>query len=149
MQIKIRSNLVGGIASLCFGLLLILMIPSHINLTTSSGSVLINQRFFPGFSAALMGVMGIVLLFQSLVLKKEKIIVVDTKDELRMLLYFVIIVVLVFLMKYIGFLVTSCLITVFSFVFFKCRKIFYYIWSLVFVVGVYFLFKVALGIPLP
>jgi putative tricarboxylic transport membrane protein len=149
MEIKCRSNLIGGLASLILGIVILLIIPSQVALTNSSSKELINQQFFPGFSAILMSVMGLVLIVQSLVFKKDKIITISIKDEMRMLLYFAVIITVVIFMKFTGFLIASCLITIFSFAYFRCKKISYYVWSLIFVTMVYFLFKVALRIPLP
>lgn len=96
-----------------------------------------------------MGLMGLVMMIQSLVLKKDKVLTINIRDELRMLIYFAVIVVLTIVMKYIGFLVSACLMTVFSFAYFRCRKISFYVWSLVFVGVVFVFFKIILKIPLP
>ena len=138
-MIKIKSNLTAGIIGILISLILIIMIPFNIKLD-STDTMTVNQRFIPYLTLFLMLFMSVMMIGQSLIFKKDKIITLNLSEELRTFVYIFGIFLLAVVMKYMGYLVSSALIISFSLFYFKCRKWYYYVGSCVFIALVYFFF---------
>ena len=92
---------------------------------------------------------SIILIIQSLVFKKEKVVEFDWKNEMPAILLIALLCLYVFLIIKIGFVIASAII--FTIILFYCgeRKPFIYIFTIAFAVGVYFLFAHVFHVSLP
>lgn len=148
-MIKIRTTLCSGILAVVLAIAVFLLIPSQIEITAKAAAQTINQRTMPYLSAGLILAMGVVMIVQSLAFKKEKVITITIKDELRTLLFYAGILIAILLMPYITFLGTAAVVYVFSFFFMKRNSIKNYLVSAAFALVIYFVFKMFLNVPLP
>ena len=82
MKMKYRSNLVSGIVSLILGIVCILVIPCQIG-EDYSVTYGITSKTVPYAVAVLWIVCGLVLMFQSLIMKKEEVKVLDVRKEVK------------------------------------------------------------------
>ena len=150
LVIKIKTNLIGGLSSILFSIALWIIIPLQIDLTRDNSSRFsINAQFLPKLAAIVICVLGIALILQSLVFKKEKIYLFDTHKELRPLLFCLIIIAYVILIPIIGFLVSSILMSCGGLLFLRTKKILYYIIALVSAAVIYITFSLLLNVSLP
>ncbi len=108
-----------------------------------------SPRIIPAIALVGILISSIVLIVQSLVFKKEKIIEFDLKKELPSLIFIALLLLYVVLLIYIGFVAAS--IIIFSAVLFYEgeRKPFIYIFNVLMVIGIYLLFKYVFNISLP
>lgn len=98
MKIKYRTNLVAGIASVLLGIICMLIIPTQIaeDFAETYG---ITSKTVPYAVAYLWVICGIILMVQSLVLKKDQMKVLDVKKELKAVEYMLVLLVYAFLFK--------------------------------------------------
>jgi len=148
MKLKIKSNLVTGIVMGVFSIVMLILTPMQVRLPMyDSGAP--SPRIIP--SIALVGTLicSIVLIIQSLIFKKEKIVEFDSKTELPCLVLIGLFCLYVFLMLYLGFVVSS--IIIFSAVLFYEgeRKPFIYIFTALAAVGIFYCFRLLFNISLP
>ena len=108
-----------------------------------------SPRIIPGICLVVTLLCSIILIVQSLVFKKEKIVVFDWEKEKPAILLIAALCIYVFLIIKIGFILASAII--FSLVLFYCgeRKPFIYIFTIVMAVGIYFLFTNVFHVSLP
>ena len=108
-----------------------------------------SPRIIPGICLVVTLLCSIILIVQSLVFKKEKIVVFDWEKEKPAILLIVALCIYVFLIIKIGFILASAII--FSLVLFYCgeRKPFIYIFTIVMAVGIFFLFTKVFHVSLP
>lgn len=125
MKIKYRCNLVAGIVSMLFGIVVVLLIPFQISLGYGHSSG-ITPRTLPYALGGICIVLGAVLIFESLVLKKDKVKEVEVKQELKALLYMLMFVVYAFLFK-VNFILATAFLGIVTLVFLKSKKVLYYI----------------------
>lgn len=148
-MIRIRSGLFSGIFGVLFGIVILLLIPSQVEMTAKAAEQMLNQVTMVKLSVYLMMGSGIVMIVQSLVLKKDKIIEINLKKELFVFLFWLVNLVSIFLMKWITFLGTSAIIILFSLWFAKKLSAKYIIGCVLFALVIYFSFKFLLGVTLP
>ncbi len=146
MEIKYRSNLVCGIASLIFTVVLCLLIPSQIPMssTTSYG---VTSRTIPYGIAMIMGGCGIGLIIQSLIFKKDKVKTINIHGELPALLMFITFLayMLVFEKEW---PVSTALVGCISLFLAKSKKWQHYVIVVVLTIALYFIFVNILHIRL-
>ncbi|MCQ2442805.1 MAG: tripartite tricarboxylate transporter TctB family protein [Oscillospiraceae bacterium] len=148
MKIKIKTNLVSGIIMGLVSLILLVVMPKQVRVPAfDSGAP--SPRIIPGICLVLMLVFSIVLIIQSLVFKKEKIVEFDWAVEKPAIVLILIMCVYVALIIYIGYIPAS--IITFLAVQFYCgeRKLPIYIYTVAAAVLIYFLFKNVFYISLP
>jgi hypothetical protein len=109
----------------------------------------VGSDYLPRIVAVCCFVVGLVMLANSLLLKKDKIIEVLLKAEAKVLGVVAIMFVFIVLSPLIGFLVSSILTMVLILAYLRCRKWHYYL-SMTLLAGfVYFTFKLLFNVKLP
>lgn len=147
MEIKYKSNLVAGIVSLILGVICLILVPLQIA-KDYSATYGITSRTVPYAIGILWIVCGVILLVQSLVLKKdtEKTLVVG--KELKALAYMVILLVYGILFKR-SFLISTILLGVATLAMTGSKKKLFYVIVIAMVVVLYLLFAKVLHIQMP
>lgn len=148
MKFKIKTNLVTGIVMGLFSAFMLIVMPQQVRVPAfDSGAP--SPRIIPGICLVVTLLCSIILIVQSLVFKKEKIVVFDWEKEKPAILLIVALCIYVFLIIKIGFILASAII--FSLVLFYCgeRKPFIYIFTIVMAVGIFFLFSKVFHVSLP
>lgn len=148
MKIKIKTNLVSGIVMGVISLILLIIMPTQVRVPAyDSGAP--SPRIIPGICLVLMLIFSVVLIIQSLVLKKEKIVEFDWAVEKPAVVLILIMCIYTALIIYIGYIPAS--IITFLAVQFYCgeRKLPIYIYTVAAAILIYFLFKNVFYISLP
>jgi putative tricarboxylic transport membrane protein len=148
MKFKIKTNLVSGIVMGIFSLILLLTLPSQVRVPAyDSGAP--SPRVIPGACIVLMLIFSVVLIVQSVVFKKEKIVEFDWEKERPIILMILMMCVYVALIIYMGYIFAS--IVTFIAVLLYCgeRKPSVYVVTVVASVVIFFLFKNVFNIQLP
>lgn len=147
MKMKIRTNLTGGIFSALFAGVLWFLSLGIIEVMPNSTSV--GANFFPKAMAVLLFIFSITLIVQSVFFKKEEIIELDLKGELRTMIFLAIIVAYVVLINLIGFLISTILMSSAVLWYLKCRDWKYYVICAAAAIVIFFGFTYGLRIKLP
>ena len=148
MKFKIKTNLVSGIIMALFSILMLVVMPTQVRVPAyDSGAP--SPRIIPGICLVIILVFSLILIFQSLVLKKEKIVEFDWQKEKPAILLIIGMCLYVFLIIKIGFILAS--IIIFLPVLFYCgeRKIWIYLFTTAAAVGVFYMFKFIFNVALP
>ena len=148
MKFKIKTNLVSGIVMGLFSAFMLIVMPQQVRVPDfDSGAP--SPRIIPGICLVIMLLCSIILIVQSLVFKKEKIVVFDWEKEKPAILLIVALCIYVFLIIKIGFILASAII--FSLILFYCgeRKPFIYIFTIAMAVGIFYLFSSVFHVSLP
>ena len=148
MKFKIKTNLVSGILMGLFSIFLLVTMPQQIRVPAfDSGAP--SPRIIPMICTVLMLVFSVVLIIQSLVFKKEKVVEFDWQKEKPAIILILALCVYVALIISIGYVLAS--IIVFCLVLFYCgeRKLYMFVYTIVAAVLIYFLFKKVFLINLP
>ncbi len=147
MEIKYKSNLVAGIVSLILGVICLILVPLQIA-KDYSATYGITSRTVPYAIGILWIVCGVILLVQSIVLKKdtEKTLVVG--KELKALAYMVMLLVYGILFKR-SFLISTILLGVATLAMTGTKKKLFYVIVIAMVVVLYLLFAKVLHIQMP
>lgn len=148
MKFKIKTNLVSGIVMGIFSLILLLTLPSQVRVPAyDSGAP--SPRMIPGACIVLMLIFSVVLIVQSVVFKREKIVEFDWEKERPVILMILMMCVYVALIIYMGYIFAS--IVTFIAVLLYCgeRKPSVYVVTVVASVVIFFLFKNVFNIQLP
>ncbi len=147
MKVKYRSNLVAGIVSILLGGACWMIIPSQIaeDYAVTYG---ITSKTVPYAVAALWVICGVVLVVQSLILKKDDVKVIDVKKEGKALGYMAVILVYALLFKK-SFLVSTAFLGVATLAFTGTKRKSFYGIILVVVLVLYLLFSKVLHIQMP
>ena len=148
MKFKIKTNLVSGIVMGLFSAFMLIVMPQQVRVPAfDSGAP--SPRIIPGICLVIMLLCSIILIVQSLVFKKEKMVVFDWEKEKPAILLIVALCIYVFLIIKIGFILASAII--FSLILFYCgeRKPFIYIFTIAMAVGIFYLFSSVFHVSLP
>lgn len=147
MEIKYKSNLAAGIVSIILGVICIILVPLQIA-EDYSATYGITSRTVPYAIGILWIMCGIILLVQSLVLKKdtEKTLIVG--KELKALAYMAILLVYSILFKR-SFLISTIMLGLATLAMTGSKKKLFYVIVIVAVAVLYFLFEKVLHIQLP
>ena len=148
MKIKIRTNLVTGILMALFSGYMLYVMPKQVKIPAyDSGAP--SPRIIPGICLVVILICSVVLIIQSLVFKKEKIVIFDWEKEKPAILLIVMLCIYVFLIIKIGFILAS--VITFVVILYYCgeRKPFIYIFTIALAVGIYFLFSEVFHVSLP
>lgn len=147
MEIKYKSNLAAGIVSLILGVICLILVPLQIA-KDYSATYGITSRTVPYAIGILWIVCGVILLVESLILKKdtEKTLVVG--KELKALAYMVILLAYGILFKR-SFLISTILLGVATLAMTGTKKKLFYVIVIAMVVVLYLLFAKVLHIQMP
>ena len=145
---KIRTNLVSGIIFGIFSIIFILLVPSQIPVPVyENGGP--SPRIIPYIVLVGILICSVALIIQSLVFKKERIIVFDLKIEKAALTILGIMILFGVVMVKLGFIVSVVgVLPILLFVLGE-RKPFIYGFTIVGGIGVYYLFMEVFNISLP
>jgi len=148
MKIKIKTNLWSGIIMGGLSLLLLIIMPYQVRVPAyDSGAP--SPRIIPGICLILMLFFSIVLIIQSLVFKKERIVEFDWQKEKPAVLLIGLLCIYVALMLLVGFIPASAITFIITLFYCGERKPFIYIFTIAAAVGIYFLFKYVFTVSLP
>lgn len=148
MKFKIKTNLWTGLIMGGLSIVLLVVLPNQVRLPAyDSGAP--SPRIIP--SLVLYGILlaSIVLVIQSLVLKKEKIYEFDLKNELPCIVLIGLMCLFTFLILKLGFILAVVIVFPIMLYYFGERKLPIYIFTLAMGIGVFFLFKYVFNISLP
>lgn len=147
MKIRYRSNAAAGVVSIVLSIVCLILIPRQIgeDYTVTYG---ITSRTVPYAVAVLWIVCGMVLLVQSLLLKKDEVKELDLKKEGKALGYMAVLLVYAILFNK-SFLLSTAFLGAVTLVFLGCRRKLFYAIVLALVVVLYLLFSQVLHIQLP
>ena len=148
MKIKIRTNLVSDILMGLFSLVMLYYLPSQVRVPMfDSGAP--SPRIIPGICLAAMLFFSLVLIVQSLVFKKERIVEFDWQKEKPAILLIAALCLYVVLILNIGYVFAS--IIIFCSIQFYCgeRKPFIYIFTIVAAIIIFYLFQYLFNVALP
>lgn len=146
--LKIKTNLVTGIVMGILSIVLLLVMPSQVRLPLyDSGAP--SPRIIPMICLVGILICSLVLIFESLVLKKEKIYEFDINKEKPVLVIIAMMLVFVGGTVTVGFVAAG--IVIFCLLMFYCgeRKIPIYIFTICAVVVIYLLFMHVFHVALP
>ena len=144
MEIKYKSNLAAGIVSIILGVICIILVPLQIA-EDYSATYGITSRTIPCAIGVLWIVCGVVLLIQSLILKKDTVKTLIVGKELKALAYMAMLLIYSILFKR-SFLISTILLGV---AMTGTKKKLYYVIVIAMVVVLYLLFAKVLHIQLP
>lgn len=146
--IKIKTNLLTGIVMGVFSVVMLLVMPSQVRLPMwDSGAP--SPRIIPGICLVGMLICSLILLFQSLVLKKEHIYEFVWENEKPELILIAAMVLFVVGIHFLGFVPAGIIVFCWMQWFEGERKPPIYIYTIFMVIFVYFLFQNVFHIDLP
>lgn len=148
MQMRLRTNLIGGIGAIICAVALFLVIPSQIE-QTIHGNEYIDSRLIPRLVAGLIALCGLLLVVKSLVFKQEQIREISVPAERRSLAFFLPMLVFLLAMPRLGYLASGIGMAVATLLFQRVGSVKQYIAVLLIILAVYLAFVHGLGVPLP
>ena len=154
MKLKYNSEIMSGAVFLFAAVMLWLLVPSQINTMETSA---INAQTVPKIVIGGMGIFSFCLLLQGIfTLPKKEVIITKAaltsenfRKELKSIIYAVIFLAYLVALTWMGFLISTVLLTIAILVFYGARRWYYYAIPLAMVVVVYFIFKMLLRVSLP
>ena len=148
MKFKIKTNLWSGIIMGALSLILLIIMPYQVRIPTyDSGAP--SPRIIPGICLVIMLFFSVVLIIQSLVFKKEKIVEFDWQKEKPAILLIALLCIYVALILTVGFIIASAITFIIILAYCGERKPFIYIFIVACAIGIFFLFKYVFTVSLP
>lgn len=148
VKFKIKTNLVTGIIMGLFSGISLLIMPSQVK-NPAYDSGVPSPRIIPGLCLAIILFFSLVLIFQSLVLKKEKIVEFDWEKEKPAILLIALMCLYVALIIWVGYIIASVVVFCFILFYMGERKPPIYIFTILAAVGIFFLFTEVFHVSLP
>lgn len=149
-KIRLYVDIITPIIFIIFAVAVLLAMPSQIALLSSSS---INERSFPTLLMVLIIICGVVLLGKEIfnIVSKKKVNIVETTAlvEVKALIILGILVLYWLLMGLIGFIISSILLGLAMLMFFRVKKVSYYIIVSVVAVLIGVFFRYVLNVRLP
>ena len=154
MKLKYNSEIISGSVFLVAAAVLWLLIPSQINTMETS---VINAQTVPKIAIGGMGLFSLGMLLQGIftIPKKEVVITRDGlrsdrfRKEVKSVVYAGMLLAYLVAITWLGFLISTLLLTISILLFYGARRWYYYAIPLTMVVVVYFIFKMLLRVSLP
>lgn len=147
--ITFKKNLWGGITAVIIGGLLWIILPycivSKMQHTTNS----IGPEYLPRLILMVLVVSGVGLIVKSVLFKKDEEVTISVHDELYAILYMISFITYVFLLPFLGFVLSSIVFSAASLFLMhdKCLK--HYLYACALVALIFVGFKFGLGVNLP
>lgn len=149
-KIRLYVDIIAPTIFIIFAVAVLLAMPSQIALLSSSS---INERSFPTLLMFLIIICGVVLLGKEIfnIVAKKKVNIVETTAlvEVKALIILGILVLYWLLMGLIGFIISSILLGLAMLMFFRVKKVSYYIIVSVVAVLIGVFFRYVLNVRLP
>lgn len=154
MKLKYNSEIISGSVFLVAAIVLWVLIPNQINTLETSE---INAQTIPKLAIGGLGIFSFFLLMQGVFTIPKKEVYVSRagmasekfRKEKKSLIYAVILLLYLVAFTWLGFLVSSTLLTIAILLFYGTRKWYYYAIPLTVILVVYFIFKILLRVSLP
>lgn len=154
MKLKYNSEIISGSVFLVAAAVLWLLIPSQINTMETSA---INAQTVPKIAIGGMGLFSLGMLLQGIftIPKKEIVVTRDGlrsdhfRKEVKSVIYAGMLLAYLVAITWLGFLISTLLLTIAILLFYGARRWYYYAIPLTMVVVVYFIFKMLLRVSLP
>jgi len=154
MKLKYNSEIISGSVFLVAATVLWLLIPNQINTMETSA---INAQTVPKIAIGGMGLFSLGLLLQGIftIPKKEVAVTRDglhsdrLRKEVKSVVYAGMLLAYLVAITWMGFLISTLLLTIAILIFYGARRWYYYAIPLTMVVVVYFIFKMLLRVSLP
>ena len=154
MKIKYNSEIISGAVFLVTAIVLWLLVPSQINTMETTA---VNAQTIPRVAIGGMGLFSLGLLLQGIFSAEKKTVVLNReaftsekfRQEMRSVVYALMLLAYLVLLTYCGCLIATILLVVSILLFYGARKWYYYAIPLGMVVVVYFVFKTLLHVSLP
>lgn len=148
MKFKIKTNLWTGIIFAVFSAFMFIMMESQVRLPGyDSGAP--SPRVLPTIFLAIILVCSAILIVQSLVFKKEKIVEFDMEKELPMIVLVVLMCIYPVLIGILGYVVASLICFPLALLYIREKKKGPYIVAVVAAVLIFMMFKYIFNISLP
>ena len=148
VKIKIKTNLWTGIIFGLFAIFRFLMMEKEVRIPMfDSGAP--SPRIMPTIFLTIILICSALLIIQSVVFKKEKVVEFDWSKEMPMFVLIAMLCLYTFLIINVGYMVASLIVFPVVLFFVGERKIPVYVVSVVAAIGIYFLFKFVFNISLP
>lgn len=156
MKIKYNSEIISGAIFAIAGAALWLLIPTQIKIRAAEAGA-INAQTLPRIAVGGMFLFAVGLLLEGIFAREKKEIVISKeslrsqgfKKELRSVIYALFLVAYCFLVKPLGFLLSTALLVVAIMLFYGARKWYYYAIPLAMIGIVYYVFRILLHVSLP
>ncbi|MBI9102272.1 MAG: tripartite tricarboxylate transporter TctB family protein [Spirochaetales bacterium] len=145
---KVRTNLAGGIIFIVFGTILLLLLNTQV-ITYGNIAFLQSAKVAPFFAEIIMITGGILLVIQSLVFKKEKIVDINLGEQKFAIATLIVFCLFAAAIYYAGFIIGSLLFVVLMFVLNRNKSIPQFIGLSILAIGIYFLFTSVFYVQLP
>lgn len=148
-QITLKKNLTSGLIAFILGVVLYAAIPYCIKVKLQFSSSAFGPDEMPRIVAIIIIMCGLVLIGQSLILKKDETVTIEFGKELRVLIFVVLLIAYSILMPIAGFLVTTLVFVFASLFLMECRVPLYYLSAAILVAFIFVCFKYGLSVNLP
>lgn len=154
MKLRYNSEIISGTVFLVAAAVLWLLIPSQINTMETSS---INAQTVPRIAIGGMGLFSLGLLLQGIfTLPKKEVAITRSalisdsfRKELKSIIYAIIFLAYLLAITWMGFMISTVLLTIAILLFYGARRWYYYAIPLAMVGIVYFIFKMLLRVSLP
>lgn len=146
---KLRKNLWAGVLSMVLGLGLWLLIPFQIKSKVVSNTSAVGPDFFPRLVAVLLMLLGAGLTVQAIVKKDREMVLIEWKQEARVLSVLALFAAYIFFMPLITYVVATPLFACGSLVLMGDKNRRHYVAVLILTACVYALFRYVLHVSLP
>lgn len=148
-MLKLKKNLIAGLISSITGAALWFLIPIGITMKVSTATKAVGPDYMPKLIAVTLMIMGLILIAQSVVFKKDEVIEIRFEQEKTVVQYLLILIAMVAAMPVTGYLPAGLIASLLFFLVFREKNRAHYAVVLAVCVIVYCLFRFLLGIPLP
>jgi len=148
-MVSLRTNLISGILAICLGAVILMLLPSQIQEELFLAHGQISADFIPKVVSIVMIILGILLLFQSLVLHKEQIVTIEAGALKRAMAFLALTVAYGLLFRPLGFLIPSLLFSAALLLLQRSRRWLSWLICCLFPVVVWVLFNVVFLVKLP
>jgi putative tricarboxylic transport membrane protein len=145
---RVKTNLVSGIAFTAISVVLLLLMPTQI-IVSSIIPFLESAKAAPLMAILVMLIGGLILIFQSVVLKKETVVVINMAEQKYALIMIGGIILYGALIYVTGYIIASLVMVLSLYRFYKVGKPIQLAVTLVIVIFVYFLFTNVFNVSLP
>lgn len=146
----INTNFISGLLFLVLGVALILIIPTQVKLSSNSSGV--TSATIPYVVGFIMITGSIILIFQGIISKNNKQIPMTHEQWVVFrgyILYTACFFIYAKILPYVGFVISSILLSVVILMNYKCKKKMYYVISFVSILVLFFVFKKVFYVKLP
>ena len=148
MKFKIKTNLWTGIVFAAFAAFMFFMMETQVRLPGyDSGAP--SPRIMPTIFLTVILVNSAILIIQSLVFKKEKVVEFDWNVQKPMIVLIILMCVYTFLITVLGYVVASIIAFPAALFYIGERKKGPYIAAIILAIGIYVMFKTIFNISLP